>query len=200
MLRIGLTGGIGSGKSTIASIFEVLCIPLYYADDAAKRLMNSDGEVKSAIIKIFGKDSYNQNGLNREYLSSVVFNNHEKLAQLNAIVHPATLKDANNWMNSQDAPYVVKEAALIFESGADKGLDFVIGVQAPEELRIKRTIERGNITEEGVRVRMKYQLEESEKMGLCDFIVVNDEHEMIIPQVLELHLDFIQKSKVKSQK
>ena len=194
MLRIGLTGGIGSGKSTIASIFEVLGIPVYYADEAAKRLMNSDGEVKATIINTFGKESYNQNGLNREYLSSVVFNNPERLAQLNAIVHPATLKDALNWMNSQDATYVVKEAALIFESGADKDLNFVIGVQAPEELRIKRTIERENIKEEDVMARMKNQMEESKKMGLCDFIVVNDEVEMIIPQLLELHNKLIEKS------
>ena len=200
MFRIGLTGGIGSGKSTIAAIFEVLGIPVYYADDAAKRLMNSDDDVKAAIINIFGKESYNKQGLNREYLSSVVFNNPERLTQLNAIVHPATLKDAAYWMSNQHSPYAVKEAALIFESGADKDLDFVIGVQAPEELRIKRTIERENITEEDVRARMKNQLEEQKKLELCDFIVVNDENEMIIQQVLELHLDLIQKSKVERQK
>lgn len=192
MLRVGLTGGIGSGKSTIASIFEVLGIPVYYADAAAKRLMNSDGALRTAIIEAFGADSYDQHGLNREYLSSVVFSDPMQVEKLNAIVHPATLKDADDWMKRQEAPYIVKEAALMFESGANKYLDYVIGVRAPEALRIHRTISRAGITEEEVRSRMKNQMDEEKKMGLCDFIVVNDEHEMILPQVLELHSKFIE--------
>lgn len=194
MLRIGLTGGIGSGKSTIASIFEVLGIPVYYADTAAKHLMNTDASIKAAIINVFGKGSYNDKGLNRQYLASMVFNNPPRLAKLNAIVHPATIKDAGDWMVKQNAPYVIKEAALIFESGSKKYLDFVMGVSSPEKLRIERTMRRENITEEAVLARMKNQMDEEMKMGLCDFVVVNDEKEMVMKQVLKLHSDFIGKS------
>lgn len=191
MLKIGLTGGIGSGKTTVARIFEVLAIPVYYADDAAKRLMNENEDLKNSIIKAFGTDAYLNNTLNRAYLSNVVFNDTEKLNALNSIVHPATINDAIKWFKNQNAPYVIKEAALIFESGSQKELDFVIGMKSPVELRIKRAIFRDHIPAEQIQSRMNKQMNEDEKMRLCDYVIVNDEQEMLIPQVLALHERFL---------
>jgi len=191
MLKIGLTGGFGSGKSVVAAIFEVLGVPVYYADDASKRLMNEDAELKKRITEAFGPGSYDDGKLNRKYLAEVVFNDEEKLAVLNSLVHPATLADAERWMNSQNVPYVIKEAALIFESGSHRSLDYVIGVKAPLPLRLQRTMKRDNITREEAMARINKQLDEDMKMKLCDFIIVNDEQELVIPQVLELHKRFV---------
>jgi dephospho-CoA kinase len=124
MLKIGLTGGFGSGKTTIANIFEVFGIPVYYADAASKRLMNENEEVKAAVQNMFGEEVYPEGKLDRKYLAEVVFNDENKLALLNSIVHPATLQDADEWMNQQISPYAIKEAALIFESGSNKLLDY----------------------------------------------------------------------------
>jgi dephospho-CoA kinase len=191
MLRIGLTGGIGSGKSTVARIFEVLGIPVYDADSASKRLMNEDEHLKKNIRKFFGDASYVDGELNRKYLAEEVFNNHEKLSLLNSFVHPATIKDAKQWMEKQHAPYVIKEAALIFESGADKDLDFVIGVRSPLSLRLKRIMERDGVSEEQVKARMNSQMNEEEKLRLSKYVIVNDEQRLLIPQVLELHEKFL---------
>lgn len=186
-LRVGITGGIGSGKSTVARIFEVLGIPVYYADAAARRLMNDDESLRQSIVQAFGTEAYTGHELNRSYIANVVFNNPEKLALLNALTHPATIRDAENWMQQQKAPYVLKEAALIFESGSAAGLDYVIGVFAPEALRIQRVMYRDGISREQVKQRIDRQIEESVKMKLCDFVIRNDEQEMLIPQVLKLH-------------
>jgi dephospho-CoA kinase len=187
MLKIGLTGGIGSGKSTVAKVFEVLGVPVYYADDAAKRLMNEDEQLKQKIQELFGKDSYNNGALNRKQLADIVFNAPEKLQLLNAIVHPATLHDAEQWMLRQTSAYAIKEAALIFESGAQEGLDHVIGVYAPTPMRIQRAMQRDNISREEVMARMNKQIDETIKMRLCDFVIVNDEQSLLIPQVIALH-------------
>lgn len=186
MLKVGLTGGIGSGKSTVAKIFETLGIPIYYSDEAAKELMNTNSEVKEAIIKNFGDEAYKNNQLDRKYLASIVFNDKNKLAILNSITHPATIQDANNWIAKQKSPYIIKEAALIFESGSDKHLDFVIGVYSPLPLRLKRVMQRDNSTEEEVMKRINRQMNEEEKMSLCRFVIKNDEEELLIPQVLEI--------------
>jgi dephospho-CoA kinase len=191
MLRIGLTGGIGSGKSTVARIFEVLGVPVYKADDAAKRMMTEDANLRGHIISAFGPESYTDDVLNRKYLSAQVFNNEEKLNQLNSLVHPATLRDAEEWMKRQEAPYAIKEAALIFESGSQKMLDYVIGVKAPLALRIERTMKRDNITSGEVEARINLQMNEDKKLSLCDYIIVNDEKQMLIPQVLALHEKFL---------
>ncbi len=191
MLKIGITGGIGSGKSTVAKIFEVLGIPVYYADDAGKYLMNTDAALKQKIIAQFGESVYNNEVLNRKYLASVVFKSPEKLALLNAIVHPATINDAAQWMLRQNTPYALKEAAIIFESGTQEHLDYVIGVYAPTPLRIQRTMHRDNITREEVIQRMNKQLDESIKMKLCDFVIKNNEQELLIPQVIKLHQQLI---------
>ncbi|MEO9020761.1 MAG: dephospho-CoA kinase [Ginsengibacter sp.] len=196
MLKVGLTGGIGSGKSTVAHVFNVLDIPVYNADDAAKRLMVENEELKNNIIRSFGDESYLNGGLNRKYLAAQVFNDSEKMKLLNSMVHPATIRDAVEWMKKQSSPYVIKEAALIFESGSDKILDYVIGVKAPMDLRIERTMQRDGVTAEEVEARINRQMNEEEKMQRCDFIIVNDERQMLIPQVLLLHEKFLKESSI----
>jgi len=191
MLRVGLTGGIGSGKSTVASIFSILGIPVYYADEAAKQIMHSDPELKASLIKHFGEETYANDKLNRAYLASIVFADQEKLALLNSLTHPATIRDANLWMARQNSPYIIKEAALLFESRANEHVDFVIGVSAPAELRIQRAMMRDNISREEVLHRLNRQMNEDEKMKRCDAVIVNDEKQLVIPQVLDLHKKFI---------
>ena len=191
MIRLGLTGGIGSGKSTVARIFEVLGIPVYYADAASRRLMNEDQQLVNDITRHFGEKSYIDGKLNRAYIASIVFNDPEKLTLLNAISHPATIADANNWIKQQTAPYIIKEAALIFESGSAEHLDAVIGVYAPAPLRIRRTMDRDHVTQEEVKKRMERQIDEELKMKLCDYVIVNDEQQLVVPQVMALHEKFI---------
>jgi dephospho-CoA kinase len=193
VIRIGLTGGIGSGKSTVARVFEVLGIPVYYADEATRQLMNTDAALKKEIISNFGEESYSNGQLNRPYIASIVFNNKEKLELLNALTHPATIRHANDWMQQQTTPYVIKEAALIFESGSAENLDYVIGVSAPKPLRIQRVMERDHISAEEVQKRMSRQLSEDMKMKLCDFVLVNNEQELLTPQVLALHEQLLKK-------
>ena len=192
MLKVGLTGGIGSGKSTVAAIFEVLGIPVYYADAEAKKMMNEDEAIINTIKKIFGEESYQSGKLNREYISSIVFSNPEKLKELNGIIHPATISGALKWMNQQTSPYSIKEAALIFESYSEKDLDYIIGVTAPEAIRIKRAMLRDNISKEKVESRIKEQMNEVEKMNLCNFIINNDETILLIPQVIAIHEQLLQ--------
>lgn len=186
-LRVGITGGIGSGKTTVARIFGVLGIPVYFADDAARRIMNEDEALKKLIIKNFGDASYIEGKLNREYLASIVFQDKKKLAALNALVHPATIRNSNLWMKNQSGLYAIREAALIFESGVQGQLDYIIGVSAPVELRIDRAMQRDKITREQVLERMDRQINETIKMKLCDFVIVNDTKKPVIPQVLKLH-------------
>lgn len=193
MLRIGLTGGIGSGKSTVARIFEVLGIPVYDADSTSKRLMVENEELKNLIKNSFGKEAYIDGELNRKYLAEQVFNDSQKMALLNSFVHPATIKDAEEWMKKQKAPYLIKEAALIFESGSQKQLDFVIGVKSAMTLRLQRTMQRDHVSEDQVKARMDMQMDEEIKMRLCNYVIVNNEQQMLIPQVLELHEKFLEK-------
>lgn len=187
VLKIGLTGGIGSGKSTVAQLFELLGVPVYYADAASKRLYQTNKELAASIKRHFGEDIYEGDQLNRAKLSSIVFSNEEKLQLLNSLVHPPTIKDAEEWMAQQTTPYVIKEAALLFESGSISDLDYIIGVYAPQHLRLKRVMDRDNTSREEVLKRMKRQIDENIKMRLCDFVIKNDEQELVIPQVLQLH-------------
>ena len=190
MLKIGLTGGIGSGKSTVAKIFETLGIPVYYADAEAKRLMNSSETLKKVIRQNFGEATYENDQLNRKYLGGIVFNNPEKLELLNALIHPVTINDAEQWMQQQSAPYSIKEAALLFESGAAENLDFIVGVYAPQALRIKRVMKRDGLTADEIMKRINRQVNEEMKMKLCDFVITNNEQELLVPQVLKLHQHF----------
>jgi len=197
VLKVGLTGGIGSGKSTVAQVFETIGIPVYYADNEAKRLMNENKNLKEAIIKIFGTDAYINKQLNKKYIGTIAFSDPKKLEQLNAAVHPATKKDGEEWMRLQITPYAIHEAALIFEAGVNERLDFVIGVSAPQELRVKRTMSRDNATYEDVMKRINRQQNEEEKIKQCDFVLINDEQQLLIPQVLALHEKLVALSKQK---
>jgi dephospho-CoA kinase len=194
VIKVGVTGGIGSGKSTVAKIFAVLGVPVYYADDASKRIMNSDPEVIELITRHFTGEAYKDGKLDRSFLALKVFNNKGNLELLNSLVHPATIRDADRWLSMQQAPYVIKEAALLFESGSYAALDYVIGVSAPYDLRLQRTIARDHSNRDQVMARMNRQIDENIKMKLCDFIVYNDEEQLLIPQVLKLHELFIKES------
>jgi len=194
MIKIGLTGGIGSGKSTVAQVFEVLGIPVFYADIETRKMMNEDEGLKELIIKNFGTNSYKDGSLDRSYIASIVFNDPEKLELLNSLTHPAIKRNGEEWMQQQTTPYAIHEAALIFEAGVSERLDYVIGVNAPQALRIKRVMERDNVTRDEVLKRISRQIEEDIKMKLCDFIIYNDEHKLIVPQVLSLHHDLLKKA------
>ena len=178
---------MGSGKSTVGAIFGVLGIPVYRADDAAKLLMSTDRKVIAAVTGLFGENAYVNGSLNRRLLSETIFGDPAKLSALNAIIHPVTIRDAQRWMEQQQGPYAVKEAAILFESGAQQFLDFVIGVYAPPVLRVQRSMQRDGLTREAVLERMDRQLDESLKMKLCDAVIVNDEQQALVPQVLRLH-------------
>ena len=183
---IGLTGGIGSGKSVVAKIFATLGIPVFNADDEAKRIMQTSPEIKSKLIQQFGMDIYNESGLDKEKLASIVFDDPFQLQLLNAIVHPVTIQAAKDWAAKQTSPYVIKEAALIFESGAADGLLKVIGVTAPLSLRTHRVMQRDGITKDQVDARMRNQISDTIKMRLCDYVIENNNQKMVIPQVLEI--------------
>ncbi len=183
---IGLTGGIGSGKSVVAKVFATLGIPVFNADVAAKRIMQTSPEIKAKLIQQFGTDIYNESGLDKEKLASIVFDDPFQLQLLNAIVHPVTIQAAKDWAAKQTSPYVIKEAALIFESGAADGLLKVIGVTAPLSLRIHRVMQRDGITKEQVDARMRNQISDTIKMRLCDYVIENNNQQMVIPQVLAI--------------
>lgn len=184
---IGLTGGIGSGKSTVAKIFAQLGIPVLDADATAKAIMNEDRSVKTKLIELFGDEAYKENQLNRPYIAQLVFEDAFKLQQLNAIIHPITIQYAKDWAFKQSAPYVIKEAALFFESGSSEGVEKIIGVTAPKHIRIQRVMQRDQMTRENVIKRMEHQLEDSLKMKLCDWVIQNDDMHLLIPQILAIH-------------
>lgn len=194
-LRVGITGGIGSGKTTVCKIFETLDIPVYSADERAKWLMANDPELKQAIQHTFGADTYNADGnLNRQHLAAIVFNDPDQLKQLNALVHPAVAKDAEAWNQKQtDVPYTLREAALIYEAGIDQQLDYVIVVTAPIETRIQRVVRRDQTTREAVQSRMDKQMPEAEKVKRADFVIYNDGKRALIPQVVAIHQALLRK-------
>jgi len=187
MLKAGITGGIGSGKSLVAEMFRILGIPVLNADDAAKHVMDTDEALKAAILGLFGEEVYQNGRLNRPFLSSVVFSDKEKLQALNALVHPATIAYGKRWMETQQAPYVLKEAAIFFESGSYVEMDKMIGVYAPPELRLERAMERDGADKAAIRRRMASQMDEEEKMRRCDYIIFNDGSRSVVDQVLQLH-------------
>ncbi len=190
-IKVGVTGGIGSGKSLICKIFRTLGIPVFDADREAKRLMTTDAGLIAAIRSEFGDEAYHEDGtLNRRYLASQVFNDTQRLAVLNGLVHPVAIRAGEEWANGQDAPYSVKEAALLFESGSFKLNDYTILVTAPEAIRIARVVQRDRVTAEEVRKRMQRQWPDEQKVGLADFTIVNDGKQAVIPQVLALNRFF----------
>jgi dephospho-CoA kinase len=191
-LQIGITGGIGSGKSIVCRIFMALGVPVYDADSRAKSLMTTDGIVISQIKKEFGVLSYHSDGsLNREHLAEA-FSDSEKLNVLNTIVHPRVAQDYARWVHEQTSAYVLKEAALLFEAKSNLSLDKIIVVCAPEKLRIKRVVQRDpHRNEQQVLYIMSNQLTDEEKVKLADYVILNDESRLVTPQVLELHKKFI---------
>ncbi|MFM1876739.1 MAG: hypothetical protein RL266_2476 [Bacteroidota bacterium] len=192
MKVVGITGGIGSGKTTVCQIFERLGVPVYYADTRAKQLMAAEGPLKEMILEAFGALAYRGSQLDRAYLAKEVFGNEERLAKLNSLVHPAVAYDFDEWLEQQHhANYVLKEAAILFESGAYQAVDFSVLVIAPEDLRIDRVVKRDGVTPEQVLQRMKNQWTQEHKAKLADFIINNDGSHLLVPQVLELHGKFI---------
>lgn len=189
ILKIGITGGIGSGKTTVSRVFSVMGIPVYYADDRAKWLMENKTEVIDGISSLFGKEAYSSGKLNRPLISSKAFHNPALLEQLNAIVHPAVGKDYADWhLSQQNVPYTLKEAALLFEAGSYKELDKTILVLSPENLRIRRIIKRDPFrTQEDIKAILERQMKDEEKQKLSDFYILNDEAHLVIPQVIKIH-------------
>jgi dephospho-CoA kinase len=194
-LRVGITGGIGSGKTTVCHLFEALGVPVYYADYWAKWLTTNDTAVKNAIMELFGAAAYLPDGTyHRAEVARQVFSDKEKLARLNAILHPAVEQHGQSWHRDRAAEghaYTLKEAALMIESGSYKHLDQLIVVTAPEMLRIQRVMQRDGLTEAEVRQRMSHQLPESEKIKLADRLIHNDGSESLIQQVWSLHRSLI---------
>lgn len=189
-IQIGITGGIGSGKSLVCRIFQVLGVPVYDADKRAKILMTTDGILIDQIKKEFGILSYDKQGLlNRELLGRTVFNDPEKLTKLNSLVHPRVALDYRHWVEEQmDSKYCLKEAALLFEAGSSQLMYKIIVVTAPDELRIKRVLQRDpHRGRKEVESIIKNQMPQEEKMVKADFVIKNDETELVVPQVLKLH-------------
>jgi dephospho-CoA kinase len=195
MLKIGITGGIGSGKTTVCKVFELLDIPVFYADDVAKTLMVKDVILIQQIKATFGDEAYfSDQSLNRKFISDTVFNQPNLLKKLNSFVHPAVFRAFDTWCLQQKAPYVLKEAALLFESGSYQQNDYNILVSCPLALRIQRVMLRDKLTQEKVMERIAVQLPEETKQSLANYLIQNNEQEFIITQVLQLHSQFLQKA------
>ncbi|MFM2392802.1 MAG: hypothetical protein RLZZ546_784 [Bacteroidota bacterium] len=188
MIKVGITGGIGSGKTFVCKIFESIGIPIFDADSRAKKIMSSDREVKQAVKQLLGADAYYRNGrLNRKYISAKVFGNKKLLGKLNGIIHPAVAKEGEMWFDSQKTKYAIKEAALLVESGSYKTLDYLIVVTAPKDIRVQRVMARDGIEKAQVLARIKNQMQDEEKIKFGNFIIVNDGKKSLIKQVLKIH-------------
>lgn len=187
--QVGITGGIGAGKTTITRIFQSLEIPVYYADDRAKYLMTENQDLKSNIIDHFGPQAYQDKHLNKPFMTETVFKDEKKLQLLNSLVHPIVLKDYVEWIGGhQNSPYTLKEAALLFESGSYKDLDLVIFINAPEQIRINRVLLRDPFrTKKDVEQIINKQFTDAKKKELADLIIDNGESDMVIPQVIKIH-------------
>lgn len=191
--EIGVTGGIGSGKSLVCKIFSILGVPVYDADRRAKWLTNHDPAIREQLIKEFGPQAYNQLGLDRDYIAGLVFKDPQKLQRLNEVIHPRVGIDYDQWVKTHSTPYVIKEAALIFEAGSYKRLHQVINVSAPEAIRIARVLRRDPFRQEDeIREIISKQISEAERQKRADYTVLNDEKEMLIPQILKLHEHFLE--------
>lgn len=193
MLKIGVTGNIGSGKTTVCEIFELLGIPVFYADKEAKNIMTTDALLVAELKKTFGEQAYFEDGsLNRKYIANIVFNNEAELAKLNGMVHPAIFRAFDSWAaDIKNVPYVLKEAALLFESSSYKTCDFSLLVTAPFEIRIERVMKRDPITRVEIEAREARQFPEEKKIELANYIIKNDNKQLLIPQVLKLHDQFL---------
>jgi len=189
MLKVGITGGMGSGKSTVCNILKNLGVPVFSSDDVGKMLLNNDDYLKSQIKKKFDSDMYTSSGtIDREQMARLVFNNPDELKKLNELVHPRVKAEFDSWCKKNEKkPYVVKEAAILFETDQHKELDKMVTVFCPKEERIRRIIKRDEVTKESVEKRMLHQYSDAERNALADFIIMNDGNEELLPQVKELH-------------
>jgi dephospho-CoA kinase len=192
MLKIGITGGIGSGKTTVCKVFKILGVPVFYADKAAKVAMISDPVLVEGVKKTFGQQSYHPDGaLNNAYIAAIVFNQQTDLDKLNALVHPAVFKAFEQWVSTKSTPYVLKEAALLFESGSYQQCDKSILVTSPTTLKLERVMQRDKVKEEQVRARMEKQFTDEQKAKMADYFISNTPADSIILQVLDLHHKFL---------
>ncbi len=191
MIIVGITGGIGSGKTTVAKMFEALGVPVYYADDEAKKLTNTSVAIRESLVLLLGEETYINGILNRKFLANKIFNDKILLEKVNAIIHPRVAEHFQGWIATQDYQYILKEAAILYESGGYKQCDKVILVTAPKESRILRVMERDNVSKEEVEARMRNQWEDSEKIKLADFIIQNDQISQTLKQVQALHQQLI---------
>ncbi|WP_178985721.1 dephospho-CoA kinase [Winogradskyella helgolandensis] len=190
---VGLTGGIGSGKSTILKCFQSYGIPVYIADDEAKALMNRSKVIRRKLIHLFGEKAYENDTLNRPYLASKIFNDKTLLAKMNAIVHPKVATHFKQWLNKQDAAYVIKEVAIIFENNLQNQYDYIVTVVADKDLRIKRVIQRDGVSREKVEAIMKNQWSDEDKIKKSDFVIVNDNLKEAQKQALKIHKKLLKK-------
>lgn len=188
---IGITGGIGSGKTRIVELFESLGVPCYIADREAKRLMNEDPDVKKAIIGLFGNEAYGSGNLDRTLLGNIVFTQPQKLNALNAIVHPAVAEDFKNWVDNQHYPYIIKEVAILFETGGYKQVDKTLLITAPEEKRIARVMQRDASSKKSIIDRMRNQWSDDKKIPLADFVIENNAWEQTEKKVKQFHQQFL---------
>jgi dephospho-CoA kinase len=192
VLKIGITGGIGSGKSTVCSVFKSLEIPVYHADERAKYLAATNREIHQQIVKVFGQEAYNPSGYNKKYIASIVFNDGKLLKKLNDIIHPYVSEDFKNWAGQyHEAPYIIEEAAILFESGSNKIMNYVIFVDSPLELRLERVIARDKTSREGILKRINQQWPADKIRQLADWVVNNNNKQLILPQILEMHYQLI---------
>lgn len=188
---VGITGGIGSGKTTVANMFSDFGVPIYNADIEAKKLTSSSPVIRNSLIRLLGTETYNEEGLNRKFMADKIFNDKNLLEKVNAIIHPQVAEHFQQWVAQQDFSYVLKEAAILFESGSYKQCDKVILVTAPTETRILRVMKRDMVTREEVEARMKNQWEDEKKRELSDFIIENEELSLTEKQVRDLHQQLI---------
>ena len=190
---VGITGGIGSGKTTIAKVFKAMEIPVYYADNEAKALMNRSKVIRRKLIALFGESAYNEEGLNRSYLRTQIFNDASLLAKMNAIVHPKVASHFKKWINKQNSEYVLKEVAIIFENNLQAQYDYIITVVADEEHRIARVMKRDNITKSEVQAIISNQLSDEEKIKHSDFVIVNNDLSEAKTQANIIHQQILKK-------
>ena len=186
-ITIGITGGIGSGKSTVCQIFKLLGVPVFEADTVAKELVNSNSEIKTGLVNLYGEDIYTQNGLiDRKKLADIIFNDDIQLAKVNTLVHPVVREEFKKWVKLQETTYIIHEAAILFESGFYKMMDFTILVSAPEPQRIERVVKRDGTSENLVKERMAKQWTDEQKRKLASFEIKNDNRNLIIPQIIKI--------------
>lgn len=186
-IKVGITGGIGSGKSTVCKIFKLLGVPVFEADTEAKNLMDSNKEIMSELINLFGSEIYMKDGgVDRKKLADIIFNDDIQLKKVNKIIHPFVRNTFINWIKNQNSAYIIHEAAILFESGFYKMMDFNILISAPEEMRIERVVRRDKISPERVKERIQKQWTDEEKRRLTDVEIKNDNSALIIPQIIEI--------------